>query len=126
MMHSHRTLLVCSLVVMLAMPRIGDRSALADAVGTASNPLVIATSRFHGFLPAYRVAEKLKDQGIYVKIIEFRRRPSGLKPSPRGMLTCRMQALASFFCGREGRTWSWSLRRTRKAGGWWPVPKSRT
>ena len=31
MMHSHRTLLVCSLVVMLAMC-IGDRSALADAV----------------------------------------------------------------------------------------------
>ncbi|MGA8753348.1 ABC transporter substrate-binding protein [Candidatus Deferrimicrobium sp.] len=70
MMHSHRTLLVCSLVVMLAVT-LGDRPAFAEAVGTASNPLVIATSRFHGFLPAYRVAEKLKDQGIHVKIIEF-------------------------------------------------------
>ena len=46
---------------------VGTRRCRPDA----SNPLVIATSRFHGFLPAYRVAEKLKDQGIYVKIIEF-------------------------------------------------------
>lgn len=45
--------------------------AAAQKVGTDAKPLVIATGRFHGFLPAYRVADELKKQGISTKIIEF-------------------------------------------------------
>lgn len=45
--------------------------AAAQKVGTEGKPLVIATARFHGFLPAYRVADVLKAQGIATKIIEF-------------------------------------------------------
>lgn len=40
-------------------------------VGSASNPLVIATGRFHGFLPAYQLPDRLKADGITAKIIEF-------------------------------------------------------
>jgi len=43
----------------------------AQKVGTESNPLVIGTVRFFGFLPAYRVADQLKAQGIATKIVEF-------------------------------------------------------
>jgi ABC-type nitrate/sulfonate/bicarbonate transport system substrate-binding protein len=43
----------------------------AQKVGTEGKPLTIATGRFHGFLPAYRVAADLKAQGIATKIIEF-------------------------------------------------------
>src|SRR4051812_32480677 len=50
---------------------LGLEPALAQKVGTEAKPLTIATGRFHGFLPAYRVAEDLKAQGIAVKIIEF-------------------------------------------------------
>ena len=45
--------------------------ALAQKVGTAAKPLTIATGRFHGFLPAYRVADELNKQGIVTKLIEF-------------------------------------------------------
>jgi ABC-type nitrate/sulfonate/bicarbonate transport system substrate-binding protein len=46
--------------------------AAAEAqVGSASNPLMIATGRFHGFLPAYQLPERLKAAGIIAKIIEF-------------------------------------------------------
>ncbi|HLI12126.1 MAG TPA: ABC transporter substrate-binding protein [Alphaproteobacteria bacterium] len=45
--------------------------AAAQKVGTESNPLIIATVRFFGFLPAYRVANELKSQGIVAKIVEF-------------------------------------------------------
>ena len=37
----------------------------------AMHVLVIAIGRFHGFLPAYRVIDDLKAQGIAAKIIEF-------------------------------------------------------
>jgi NitT/TauT family transport system substrate-binding protein len=50
---------------------IFSKPVLAQKVGTEAKPLVIATGRFHGFLPAYRVADDLKAQGIVVKIIEF-------------------------------------------------------
>jgi ABC-type nitrate/sulfonate/bicarbonate transport system substrate-binding protein len=40
-------------------------------VGSASNPLVIATGRFHGFLPAYQLPDRLKAVGITAKIVEF-------------------------------------------------------
>lgn len=43
----------------------------ADKVGTTSNPLVIGTVRFFGFLPAYRIADELKAKGIVTKIVEF-------------------------------------------------------
>lgn len=43
----------------------------AQEIGTANNPLVIATGRFHGFLPAFRVADALNEQGIVTEIIEF-------------------------------------------------------
>jgi ABC-type nitrate/sulfonate/bicarbonate transport system substrate-binding protein len=46
------------------------RPALAQ-VGSASNPLVIATGRFHGFLPAYQLPDRLKAVGIAAKIVEF-------------------------------------------------------
>lgn len=46
-------------------------SALAQKVGTDAKPLTIASGRFHGFLPAYRVVEELKSQGIAAKLIEF-------------------------------------------------------
>jgi NitT/TauT family transport system substrate-binding protein len=46
------------------------RSARAQ-VGSASNPLVIATGRFHGFLPAYQLPDRLKAGGIAAKIVEF-------------------------------------------------------
>jgi NitT/TauT family transport system substrate-binding protein len=46
--------------------------AAAEApVGSASNPLMIATGRFHGFLPAYQLPERLKAAGIIAKVIEF-------------------------------------------------------
>jgi|RhiMethySRZTD1v2_1073278.scaffolds.fasta_scaffold02678_2 NitT/TauT family transport system substrate-binding protein len=48
-----------------------NETAFAQKVGTDAKPLVIATGRFHGFLPAYRVADDLKAQGISTKIIEF-------------------------------------------------------
>lgn len=50
---------------------LAANSAWAQQVGTSSNPLVIATGRFHGFLPAYQLPERLKADGIAVKIIEF-------------------------------------------------------
>jgi NitT/TauT family transport system substrate-binding protein len=40
-------------------------------VGSASNPLMIATGRFHGFLPAYQLPDRLKAAGITAKIVEF-------------------------------------------------------
>lgn len=46
-------------------------AALAQAVGTEAKPLTIASGRFHGFLPAYRVVDELKAQGIAAKLIEF-------------------------------------------------------
>jgi len=46
-------------------------TGLAQKVGTEAKPLVIASGRFHGFLPAYRAVEDLKKQGIAAKIIEF-------------------------------------------------------
>lgn len=49
---------------------LGTRAAYAQ-VGTAANPVVIATGRFHGFLPAYQLADRLKPQGIFVKVVEF-------------------------------------------------------
>jgi len=50
----------------------GTASQTAHAqVGTAANPLTIATGRFHGFLPAYQLPERLKPEGIIVKVIEF-------------------------------------------------------
>jgi NitT/TauT family transport system substrate-binding protein len=49
----------------------GFDPALAQKVGTEAKPLTIATGRFHGFLPAYRVVDDLKAQGIVAKIIEF-------------------------------------------------------
>lgn len=49
----------------------GTSFAQPARIGTADSPLVIATARFHGFLPAYRLPEMLKPQGISVKIIEF-------------------------------------------------------
>lgn len=50
-----------------------SRPALAQQpkIGTAETPLVIATGRFHGFLPAYQLPERLKADGIAVKIVEF-------------------------------------------------------
>src|ERR1700753_2214471 len=46
--------------------------AAAEApVGSASNPLMIATGRFHGFLPAYQLPERLKAAGIIAQVIEF-------------------------------------------------------
>lgn len=55
--------------VVFAWP--GSNMARAQDVGVSDNPLVIATGRFHGFLPAYRVAEELNAKGIVTKIIEF-------------------------------------------------------
>ena len=46
------------------------RSARAQ-VGSAGNPLVIATGRFHGFLPAYQLPDRLKADGIVAKVVEF-------------------------------------------------------
>lgn len=46
------------------------RPARAE-VGSSSNPLVIATARFHGFLPAYQLPDRLKAQGITATIVEF-------------------------------------------------------
>jgi NitT/TauT family transport system substrate-binding protein len=46
-------------------------AAFAQKVGTAAKPLTIATGRFHGFLPAYRVADELNKKGIVTKLIEF-------------------------------------------------------
>ena len=69
-----KTLVKCTLVMIAVVATaLGIRSepALAQKVGTEAKPLVIATGRFHGFLPAYRVADDLKAQGIATKIIEF-------------------------------------------------------
>lgn len=49
----------------------GPHEARAQEVGTSGTPLVIATGRFHGFLPAYRVADELNANGIVTEIIEF-------------------------------------------------------
>ena len=46
-------------------------SAAAEEIGTEAKPLVIGTVRFFGFLPAYRIADQLKSQGIATKIVEF-------------------------------------------------------
>lgn len=54
----------------LVLGGMATRPAFAQ-VGTAANPLVIATGRFHGFLPAYQLPERLKPEGISVKIVEF-------------------------------------------------------
>lgn len=43
----------------------------AQKIGTEGKPLVIATVRFFGFLPAYRAVEELKQKGIVAKIVEF-------------------------------------------------------
>jgi hypothetical protein len=45
--------------------------AAAQKVGTEGKPLVVGTVRFFGFLPAYRVVDELKAQGIAAKIVEF-------------------------------------------------------
>jgi NitT/TauT family transport system substrate-binding protein len=50
---------------------LGPSHGLAQKVGTAAKPLTIATGRFHGFLPAYRVADELNKKGIVTKLIEF-------------------------------------------------------
>src|SRR5262245_47538158 len=66
-------IVVRSALIMLAVVATGlmPNPAFAQKVGTEAKPLVIATGRFHGFLPAYRVVEDLKTQGIVAKIIEF-------------------------------------------------------
>jgi ABC-type nitrate/sulfonate/bicarbonate transport system substrate-binding protein len=47
-------------------------SAIANApVGSSSNPLVLGTVRFFGFLPSYAIPRLLKRQGIFVKLVEF-------------------------------------------------------
>lgn len=46
-------------------------SAFAQQIGTDEKPLTIATGRFHGFLPAYRVVDELNEQGIVAELIEF-------------------------------------------------------
>lgn len=69
-----KTLVKCTLVMIAVVATalgILSEPALAQKVGTEAKPLVIATGRFHGFLPAYRVADDLKAQGIVAKIIEF-------------------------------------------------------
>jgi NitT/TauT family transport system substrate-binding protein len=66
------TMLTRSAFIALALGAISAAwPATAQRVGTDAKPLVIATGRFHGFLPAYRVADELKKQGIATKIIEF-------------------------------------------------------
>ena len=53
----------------LVLAGIASRPALAQ-VGS-SKPLVIATGRFHGFLPSYQLPERLKAAGVTVKVVEF-------------------------------------------------------
>jgi sulfonate transport system substrate-binding protein len=45
--------------------------ARAQKIGSEAKPLTIASGRFHGFLPAYRVIDDLKAQGVAAKLIEF-------------------------------------------------------
>lgn len=69
-----KTLAKCTLIALVAVVGalgVFPEQALAQKVGTEAKPLVIATGRFHGFLPAYRVVDDLKAQGIIAKIIEF-------------------------------------------------------
>lgn len=48
------------------------QSAPADTpVGSPSNPLVIGTVRFFGFLPSYVIPHLLQSEGIIVKLVEF-------------------------------------------------------
>jgi NitT/TauT family transport system substrate-binding protein len=64
----------CTLIMLVVVATalgLAPNPAFAQKVGTEAKPLVIATGRFHGFLPAYRVVEDLKAQGIVAKIIEF-------------------------------------------------------
>lgn len=62
------SLLICGAAAALT---VSFSSGFAQKVGTEAKPLVIASGRFHGFLPAYRVVDDLKKQGIAAKIIEF-------------------------------------------------------
>lgn len=69
-----KTVAKCTLVALLGVLAplgICTQPTLAQKFGTEAKPLVIATGRFHGFLPAYRVIDDLKAQGIAAKIIEF-------------------------------------------------------
>lgn len=69
-----KALAKCRLIALVAVVGalgVFPEQALAQKVGTEAKPLVIATGRFHGFLPAYRVVDDLKAQGIIAKIIEF-------------------------------------------------------
>ncbi len=69
-----KALTKCTLIALVAVAGawgVFPGQALAQKVGTEAKPLVIATGRFHGFLPAYRVVDDLKAQGIVAKIIEF-------------------------------------------------------
>lgn len=67
MLITRRTALVATGTVAAAFV---SKPSLAQ-VGSAGTPLVIATGRFHGFLPAYQLPERLKSDGIAVKIVEF-------------------------------------------------------
>jgi NitT/TauT family transport system substrate-binding protein len=59
------TMLALAMGVVVAAP------AMAQKIGSEAKPLTIASGRFHGFLPAYRVIEDLKAKGIAAKLIEF-------------------------------------------------------
>ena len=60
----------CTLIMLVVVATalgLAPNPAFAQKVGTEAKPLTIATGRFHGFLPAYRVVEDLKAQGIAAK-----------------------------------------------------------
>jgi NitT/TauT family transport system substrate-binding protein len=65
-----RRVLAIFAAIILTISMLTEPSA-AQKIGTESSPLVIGTVRFFGFLPAYRVAEQLKAEGIATKIVEF-------------------------------------------------------
>jgi NitT/TauT family transport system substrate-binding protein len=66
---AHRLIVIIAVVVSTLGALL--EGASAQKIGTEGTPLVIATVRFFGFLPAYRVADQLKSEGIATKIVEF-------------------------------------------------------
>jgi NitT/TauT family transport system substrate-binding protein len=57
--------------MLLAAATCTASQAMAQKIGTAEKPFTIASGRFFGYLPSYRVVDTLNKQGIVTKLIEF-------------------------------------------------------
>lgn len=66
-----RLTLTMGLAAVAAMGLASATPAVAQQPGSKGSPIVIGTVRFFGFLPAYKIPEILKRQGIYAVNVEF-------------------------------------------------------